>query len=241
MPSLNPDYERDLLREAKMRRRRFLLAGAGSVVAAAGAWHLLSSNEATEAARAERLPDGRPRLPPGQRVIDYLKPMGGVPGDPSPSKYKLKVHGLVDEPYELDFEQLLAMPQFEGPLDVHCVTGWSRLGGLWTGVPIKVLAERAGVSPKAKFVIFEAAKGYTANVRLEDALADDSLVAHRYEGNKLAQRHGAPVRSLVPSLYFWKSAKWLTGIRFVERDVSGYWEVRGYHNRADPWQEQRYG
>jgi len=223
-------------------RRRFLrLAGAGTVVAALGGWYVLADDERSRAARRETLADGRPRLPPGQKLIDYLKPMGGRPGNPSKSDYRLRVHGAVDAPFELDFAELLALPQTERALDVHCVTGWSRLGASWQGVRIAELAERAKLRAKVRYVIFEAAHGYTANVRLDDALAPDSLIAHRFEGESLANKNGAPVRSLVPHLYFWKSAKWLEGLRFVEQDKPGYWETRGYHNRADPWLEQRYG
>jgi DMSO/TMAO reductase YedYZ molybdopterin-dependent catalytic subunit len=223
-------------------RRRFIkLAGAGTVIAALGGWYVLAEDEQTAAARRERLPDGRPRLPPGQKVINRLKPMGGRRGDARKSSFRLRVHGAVDAPFELDFEELLALPQVELELDVHCVTGWSCLGASWQGVRIAELAERAKVRPSARHVIFEAAHGYTANVRLDEALAPDALVAHRFEGQALAARHGAPVRSLIPQLYFWKSAKWLEGIRFGEHDEPGYWEVRGYHNHADPWKEERYG
>ena len=107
-------------------------------------------------------------------------------------------------------------------------------------VRVEDLAEKAGVSKKARHVIFEAAHGYTANVRLREALADDVLVTWELGDRRLPRQHGAPVRALVPDLYFWKSAKWLTGIRFVRRDEPGYWETRGYNNHADPWKEQRY-
>ena len=166
--------------------------------------------------------------------------MGGIAGDPSRKAFHLKVHGAVEHPFMMDFTELLAMPQTERDLDVHCVTGWSRLDVPWQGVRIRDLAERAGVKPEARHVIFEAAAGYTANVRLDEALHEDNLVAHRVDGAPLAGRHGAPVRAVVPGLYFWKSAKWLTGIRFVEKDRPGYWEVRGYNNHADPWLEERY-
>ncbi|NVB43206.1 molybdopterin-dependent oxidoreductase [Pseudenhygromyxa sp. WMMC2535] len=223
-------------------RRRFIrLAGAGTVIAALGAWYVIADDEKSAAARAERLPDGRARLPPGQKVIDYLEPMGGAAGSPNKSGYRLRVHGEVEAPFELDFGALLDMPQHSLALDVHCVTGWSRLGARWTGVSIAELAARARPRPEARHVIFEAAHGYTANVRLEQALAPEALVAHRYEDEALAGRHGAPARALVPALYFWKSAKWLRGIRFVARDEPGYWERRGYHNHADPWREERYG
>lgn len=226
---------------AEDRRRFIRLAGVGSVIAALGAWYVLADDEQTKAARALKLPDGRPRLPPGQKVIDYLKPMGGSPGSPNKSDFRLRVYGAVASPFELDFAELLAMPQQQLELDVHCVTGWSRLGASWQGVRIADLAARAKPHPTARHVILEGAHGYTANVRIDEALAADSLLAHAHEGQALAHRNGAPVRAVIPQLYFWKSAKWLEGIRFVERDQPGYWEVRGYHNHADPWLEERYG
>ncbi|RMH41716.1 MAG: molybdopterin-binding oxidoreductase [Deltaproteobacteria bacterium] len=227
-----------------MLDRRALLRGAAAgtvVVALGGGLYALAADDLTAAARAQRRPDGRPRLPPGQRVIRQLKPMGGEPGDPRPKNWRLRIHGEVDAPFELTYEQLLALPQVEQVADVHCVTGWSVLGHRWTGVRVAELARRARVRPAARHVIFEGANGYTANVPLREALADNVLVCHRMNGRGFARPHGAPVRALVPDLYFWKSAKWLTGVRFVRRDEPGYWEVRGYHNHGDPWLEQRYG
>lgn len=223
-------------------RRRFILtAAAGTAVAALGGWYLLSDNSLTRAARAQTRPDGRPRLPPGQRVIERLRPMGGEEGDPAPRNFTLRVHGAVDSPYTLDFRELVSHPGVREQLaDVHCVTAWSVLGARFTGVGLADLAARARPKPTARHVIFEAAHGYTANVRLDEALAPNVMVVWELDGQPLARAHGAPVRALVPDLYFWKSAKWLTGIRFVERDAPGYWEVRGYNNHADPWKEERY-
>jgi DMSO/TMAO reductase YedYZ molybdopterin-dependent catalytic subunit len=210
-------------------------------MAAGGALLRLAGDDLTRKARAETRRDGRPRLPPGQRVIESLRPMGGDEGSPDVRRFRLRVHGLVARPFELDYAALLKLPQVTREADVHCVTGWSMLGGKWKGVPVKLLADKAGLKAGARHVIFEAAHGYTSNVPLKEALADDTLVTYRLNGKPLAIAHGAPVRALVPSLYFWKSAKWLTGIRFVDRDHPGYWEVRGYHNHADPWKEERYG
>jgi DMSO/TMAO reductase YedYZ molybdopterin-dependent catalytic subunit len=108
-------------------------------------------------------------------------------------------------------------------------------------VRIAELAKLAKPRPEARHVIFEASHGYTTNVPIDEALAENSIVAHRHAGESLEPRHGAPVRGVIPQLYFWKSAKWLEGIRFVEDDEPGFWEVRGYHNHADPWTEERYG
>lgn len=241
MRETSPGAMDPLARRREDRRRFLTVAGVGTVVAALGAWWVFADDEQTKAARRQKLPDGRSRLPPGQKVINHLKPMGGKRGDTNKSAFRLKVHGAVERPMTLDFAGLLDQPQVDLRADVHCVTGWSRLDARWQGVRIADLAEQVRPRPEARYVILEAAHGYTANVPIADALAPDSLIAHRYDGTALAGRHGAPVRAVIPQLYFWKSAKWITGIRFSERNISGYWEVRGYHDHGDPWEEQRYG
>lgn len=191
-------------------------------------------------ARQAVRPDSRPRLPPGQQVIRALRPMGGHAGSPDPSAWTLRVSGAVRRPLTLSFRELLRLPQTEQVCDVHCVTRWSCLDTLWKGVRVSEIAEQAGVLSTARHLIFEAAGGYTANVPLAEATAGNVLVAYQLFGDPLAEAHGAPVRALVPDLYFWKSAKWLTGLRFAEEDEPGYWEARGYHNHGDPWREERF-
>lgn len=224
-----------------MERRRLLQAAAAgtAIMALGGGTWVLAGEDDPRASDAR--PDGRRRLPPGQRLLKALKPMGGEPGNPSPSAFRLKVHGEVESPFELDFAGLLELPQTELTCDVHCVTGWSVFDSRWTGVRVAELARRARIKDSARYVIFEAAHGYTANVRRAEALAPNVVVAHKYRGETIPRPNGPPVRAIVPDLYFWKSAKWLTGIRFVRRDEPGYWETRGYHNHADPWTEERYG
>jgi DMSO/TMAO reductase YedYZ molybdopterin-dependent catalytic subunit len=226
-----------------MERRTFLRAvTAGSVVMAlGGAAYVLADTEEERRAREARRPDGRARLPPNQYLLKRLRPMGGDEGDPSPGNWRLQVHGEVDNPLSLDFAAMLAMPQVDQSCDVHCVTKWTVLDAHFTGVRVADLAAAAKVRPSAYHVIFEAANGYTSNVPLHDAMKPDVLIAHRLEGTPLARAHGAPARALVPDLYFWKSAKWVTGVRFVHDDAPGFWETRGYHNHADPWKEERYG
>lgn len=226
-----------------MKRREFIRSAAAGTafLAFGGALVRLAANDLTRAARAEMRPDGRPRLPPGQRMIEFLRPMGGDEGDGRADSFRLKVHGLCNKPFAVDYANLLKLPQVERVADVHCVTGWSMLGGLWKGVQIARLAELAEVKPEARYVIVEAAHGYTSNVPLRYALADNALISYRLNGNPLALDHGAPVRGLIPDLYFWKSAKWITGVKFVKDDQPGYWEQRGYHNLGDPWKQQRYG
>ena len=240
--SRRPDLDRyPELKEAWDRRKFIKSAAVGTAfMALGGALVRLASDDVSRQARAEMRPDGRTRLPPGQRALQALRPMGGAEGDGDVRSFKLRVHGLVKAPFEIDYAGLLALPQVQKEADVHCVTGWTLLGGLWKGVQIATLAERAQVKPEARFVIFEAAHGYTANAPLKEATADTAMVTYRLNGKPLALQHGAPVRGLVPDLYFWKSAKWITGIKFVKVDEPGYWEVRGYNNHADPWKEERY-
>lgn len=225
-----------------IERRQFMQrAAAGTAITALGGAAYIISDELTQVAAAAERSDGRPRRPPGQRILQKLKPMGGEPGDPRASAFSLQVHGLVKRPFALSFAELVQAGAVDLPLDVHCVTGWSVLGARFKGVRVRDLAERAGVASDARHVIFEAAHGYTANVRLEDATQPNVLIAWELDGRRLPRAHGGPARAVIPDLYFWKSAKWITGIRFVQRDEPGYWETRGYHNHADPWREERYG
>lgn len=227
------EVERDRSRRAFIRT-----AAVGSAITVlGGAYHF--SGVAAHA--KEKRPDGRVRVPPGQRVLEALKPMGGQPGSPLRADVKLRIAGEVDAPAMLSFEELLALGSEELSVDVHCVTGWSVLGARFRGVRMRTMAQRVRPRSTARYVIFEGAHGYTANVPLSAALAPNALLAHELGGRPLRRAHGAPVRAVVPDLYFWKSAKWLTGIRFVARDEPGYWERRGYHNHGDPWREERYG
>lgn len=222
-------------------RRTFVrTAAAGSVVAVLGGLYVFS-DELTRQAAAQTRSDGKPRLPPGQRVIERLKPMGGVPGSPDPSQLTFAVSGEVNKPVKLSFKELLALPVVELTVDVHCVTGWSLLDAKFKGVRLSEVAKLAGIKDSARHAIFEAAAGYTANVLRNEALASNVLLAFEHNGQPLGRAHGAPLRAIVPNLYFWKSAKWVQGVKFTTRDEPGYWEQRGYHNHADPWREERYG
>ena len=125
--------------------------------------------------------------------------------------------------------------------DIHCVTAWSRFDNRWEGVSARRLLEIVRPKPEAKFVIQHSYDGYTTNVSLDDFAGEDVLLASRWEGEPIAREHGGPVRLVLPKLYFWKSAKWLTRLQFLAGDKPGFWEVRGYHNHADPWKEERYG
>ncbi len=224
-----------------LQRRRFIrLAASGTALAVLGGYYVIS-DDLTRQARAQTRGDGRPRLPPGQRVLKAWKPMGGEPGEPSLEHFQLRIDGEVAAPYTLSYADLLALPQTTLAVDVHCVTGWSVMGAQVKGVLLSELAARAQVKPSARHVIFSGAHGYTANVPLREALGPQVMVARELLGTPLPRTHGGPVRALVPHLYFWKSAKWLTSIRFVAKDEPGFWETRGYNNHGDPWREERYG
>lgn len=165
---------------------------------------------------------------------------GSIPYALTPQSWTLNVHGEVAAPGTLHFADLLALPQKDVVVDIHCVTSWTKLGTRWRGVPFTALIERFRPAPTARFVVFECEQGFTTSLPLEPLRDDDVLVAHTFDNQPLAAEHGGPVRMLVPKRYFYKSAKWLRGLNFVAEDEPGFWEVRGYSNIADPWAETRY-
>jgi DMSO/TMAO reductase YedYZ molybdopterin-dependent catalytic subunit len=184
------------------------------------------------------------RTPPGQSlsakwpVLHY----GSVPKvDPYDSRWLLRVFGLVDEPYELTYAEIRAMPAVDVVCDLHCVTHWTRLNNVFTGVPTRAIIERARPKPNARFVMCHSEAGFTVNVPLAEFIADDCLLAYQWEGKDLTPDHGWPLRGLVPRLYLWKSAKWIRGIELRATDAPGFWEQNGYHMHGDPWTEERFG
>jgi DMSO/TMAO reductase YedYZ molybdopterin-dependent catalytic subunit len=186
-------------------------------------------------------PSGDARIPPGQKqVTDFPVLDLGITPRVAPQDWRLRLFGLVEQEQALRRDDLQGLPQVRSRSDFHCVTRWSQLDMDWEGVPARVLVARAGPLPAAHFVTLHGADGYTTNLPLETLLDDDVVVAHGVFGKPLALEHGGPVRLVVPKRYGWKSAKWLTGIEFHEVDRPGFWEVRGYHNQADPWKEERF-
>jgi DMSO/TMAO reductase YedYZ molybdopterin-dependent catalytic subunit len=182
------------------------------------------------------------RLPPGQYLTEKWPVLhaGDVPAIDLAS-WRLRVFGLVEEEITLDYEQLRALPATDVTTDIHCVTRWSRFDAGFRGVHWRELAALCKPLPAAGFVVAHAPQGFTANLPL-DALGDDgAVVCYEADGEPLTAEHGGPVRLVVPSRYFWKSAKWLTGLELVAADQPGFWERLGYHNDADPWREERYG
>jgi DMSO/TMAO reductase YedYZ molybdopterin-dependent catalytic subunit len=192
--------------------------------------------------RVDALESGRPRLPPGQIVTRKWPVLhyGTVPAVDLRS-WRFEVAGLVERPLTLTWDELQAMSHQETACDIHCVTRWSRYDNVFEGVPVQALLERAGVRPAAGYVMVHAAQNYTTNLPLADLDRPANLLAFRHNGEALPPEHGGPVRLLVPHLYFWKSAKWVTGFELLEADSPGFWERNGYHMRGDPWHEERYG
>ena len=137
------------------------------------------------------------------------------------------------------WDQLMALPNEEITTDIHCVTKWSKLDSTWRGVSIDTLLEAID-EPTEDFVMISSYGGYTTNLPLEDLTDGKAWVAWEFEGEPLELQHGGPARLLVPHLYFWKSAKWVNGLRFMDADAPGFWEASGYHMRGDPWREERY-
>lgn len=181
------------------------------------------------------------RLPPGQHLVKNWPILDlGVRPTVTRERWQLNVIGAVKNPQNWNWDAFMAQPQSRLVSDIHCVTSWSRYDNQWQGVTTQDLLDRVQPHPDARFVLLYSNDGYTTNLTLEDFAAQGALLAHSWEGNPLSTEHGGPVRLIVPHLYFWKSAKWIRRIQFRVSDVPGYWEERGYHNRGDPWQEERY-
>lgn len=182
------------------------------------------------------------RVPPGQRLTEKFPVLhyGDMPNIDL-DEWKFFITGLVDKERELTFAEFTELKQVKVLADIHCVTTWSKLNNLWEGVSTSVIKELVVIKSNAKFVIVHAEGGFTTNLPIADFFETDVLFAMNYENKPLSPAHGGPVRLVVPRLYFWKSAKWVTGVEFVEKDRPGFWERAGYHNHGDPWREERHG
>ena len=181
------------------------------------------------------------RLPPGQKLVQNWPVLDlGVHPDVPLDKWQLKIHGLVENPVTLDWSQFTSLPQFKDTSDFHCVTTWSKFEMEWEGVAFFTIADLVKLKASAKFVFFKSYDGYSTNLPLEVCMDDDVLIAHKVYGQQIAVEHGGPARVIVPKKYAWKGAKFIREITFIDRDILGFWEVRGYSNDADPWLEQRF-
>jgi len=183
-----------------------------------------------------------PRLPPGQYDVGDTWPV--LTAEPTPrlstDSWTFSIDGLVEHPTTLTWEQIHALPPSSYNGDIHCVTTWSKLGVTFAGVSVDVLLALAGPLASATHVLAACHTGYTTNLPMADVTGSKAWVVWDYEGRPLPVEHGGPARLLVPHLYFWKSAKWVSGLQVLDHDQRGFWEQNGYHDRGDPWLEQRY-
>ena len=182
------------------------------------------------------------RLPPGQYDTGTQWPVLSAEATPKidPATWTFTVEGHVEHPTTWTWDEMHALPPSTYRGDIHCVTTWSKLGMQFDGVSIDTLLDIAQPRPGAAYVLAYSSTGYTTNLPLADVTGSKAWVAFTADGAPLSRDHGGPARLLVPHLYFWKSAKWVSGLRVLEHDEPGFWERNGYHDRGDPWLEQRY-
>jgi DMSO/TMAO reductase YedYZ molybdopterin-dependent catalytic subunit len=193
------------------------------------------------AGQPHRAVASKDRLPPGQRLVDNFPVLDlGIQPEIPPDRWELKIHGKVDQPVTLDSQAFHALPQFKDTSDFHCVTTWSQFDMVFEGVAFFTLADLVKPTAEASHVYFKSYDGYTTNNTLDTMMDDDVLIAHSWNGVPLTREHGGPARVIVPKLYAWKGAKWIKEIIFIDRDLLGYWELRGYSNTADPFKEERF-
>ena len=181
------------------------------------------------------------RLPPGQYLTDKWPVLhaGSVPSTDL-GTWDFRVFGEVESPLALSWDELQALPSKEIELDIHCVTRWSRFDARFRGVHWSELAKLVRPKPSGRYVVAHAEQGFTANVPLRALEDENALVAYQADGEPLTPDHGWPLRLVIPTKYFWKSAKWLRAIELTDHDQPGFWERYGYHNNADYWREERY-
>jgi DMSO/TMAO reductase YedYZ molybdopterin-dependent catalytic subunit len=181
------------------------------------------------------------RMPPGQYYERGFPVLTAGPTPDvwaGPGEWSLRIDGMVAAETEWSWEQLHKLPFEDVPCDIHCVTKWSKLGTSFRGVSLDTLFEQA--EPLDAYAMAWSFGGYTTNLAVEDLTDGKAWIVTEHEGEPLPREHGGPARLLVPHLYFWKSAKWIAGLRVMDHDEPGFWEANGYHNRGDPWKEERY-
>ena len=185
--------------------------------------------------------DAASRTPPGQYLTTDFPVLSAGPTPRTPlDQWSFYIEGLVREPVTWTWDEFQALPARDWTVDISCVTKWTHLDMRWRGVGVDTLLESVELLPNAAFAIAHCDGGYTTNLPIGDILNGQAFVAWEYDGKPLAPEHGGPARLVVPARYFWKSAKWIRGIRLIDRDVPGFWESFGYHNRGDQWLEERY-
>ena len=181
------------------------------------------------------------RLPPGQFLESGFPVLSAGPTPRiQTDKWVFTLKNGVRPVKSWSWDEFNALPQTKMTRDIHCVTTWSKFDTAWQGVLVDDILADAGIEPPTGFTLAHSFDGYSTNVPTADLVGGKAMVALRYEGKPIPADHGGPARLLVPHLYFWKSAKWINGLQFTEKDEPGFWELRGYHRYGDPWQEQRY-
>ena len=182
------------------------------------------------------------RLPPGQHLVtDFPVLSAGPTPVPDLATWRFTLEDGASPLALWSWAEFNALPQSDIAADIHCVTTWSKFDTQWRGVSVDTLLEAAGLSePPGAFVLAHCDGGYTTNVPSEDLVDGKAMIATTFDGEPLDPEHGGPARLLVPHLYFWKSAKWVRRLQFIDEDQPGFWEALGYHNYGDPWREQRY-
>jgi DMSO/TMAO reductase YedYZ molybdopterin-dependent catalytic subunit len=181
------------------------------------------------------------RIPPGQYVTPDFPVLSAGPTPHTPlDRWSFRIEGAVAAPVSWTWDQFLALPSQDFTVDISCVTKWTKLDTHWTGVSVDELLRAVQLGREAAYLVAWSDGGYTTNLPIADVVDGQAFVAYRYDGAPLEPEHGGPARLVVPHLYFWKSAKWIRGMRVTERDEPGFWETLGYHDRGDPWKEQRY-
>ena len=179
------------------------------------------------------------RVPPGQHVVGDFPVLSAGPTPRTPlSEWTFSIIGEVDEPKRWTWTEFRSLPSETFTVDIHCVTKWSKLDTVWTGVSVDTIL--TDIPTAAEFAVAFSDGGYTTNLPVDDLTGGKAWIAFEYDGQPLEPEHGGPARLLVPHLYLWKSAKWVRGISLQKEDEPGFWETNGYHNHGDPWREQRY-
>jgi DMSO/TMAO reductase YedYZ molybdopterin-dependent catalytic subunit len=185
--------------------------------------------------------DKNDRVPPGQYLENRFPVLSA---EPTPkialSDWKLSIIYKNEELGQINWDTLKNLPSTEITRDIHCVTRWTKFDMKWEGVKISTLFNELGIKAPTNWTMIGSFTGYTTNLPLEDLLIDNTIISYLYEDEKITPEHGGPIRLIVPHLYFWKSAKWVDKITFIDDDKPGFWENYGYHMYGDPWKEQRY-
>jgi DMSO/TMAO reductase YedYZ molybdopterin-dependent catalytic subunit len=180
------------------------------------------------------------RVPPGQFLTTKFPVLTyGAEPKIDLNTWEIRVFGLVEHEISLNWDQFSNLPWTKTATDFHCVTQWSQLDNTWDGVNFADLVNMAGPKPEAKFVMAHCYGGYSTNLPLDLAM-EEGILAHKQEGEPIGMSHGWPLRLIVPSVYAWKSAKWVNSLELMAEDSPGFWEQRGYHNEGNPWKEERF-